>query len=228
VSTVASLLEVPEPAASPAARFTYIGRLAAATTLVLGAGFQFASFMIEPAGNDETIDRLRWVAEHPDRANIAKLCDVLAMPFLLGSALVFVLLARERSRRLAYVAGVFLGFGLVGLTIIQGFETMEFGLAQDERVNVTTLAAAVDDVLIPPAVAMILLLLIGGSLGLLSMSVALWRSGAVPRAAAALIALFFVVDFLLQMGRTAHLIELIGFSWIALAVLRAGRAAPPT
>ena len=101
---VASLLEVPEPAASPAARFSPGGRLAAAATLVLGAGFQLLAFIVEPA-NDETIDRLRWVADHPDRANLAKLCDVLAMPFLIGTALVYVLLSRERSPRLAYAAG---------------------------------------------------------------------------------------------------------------------------
>jgi hypothetical protein len=43
MSTTASVL-VAEPAASPAARFSPAGRLAAATTLVLGAGLQLASF----------------------------------------------------------------------------------------------------------------------------------------------------------------------------------------
>jgi hypothetical protein len=220
------MLDVPEPAASPAASFTRVGRLAAAVTLVLGAGFQLASFMLEPAGNDETIDRLRWIAEHPDRANIAKLCDVLAMPFLIGAALVYVLLSRARSPRLAYVGGTLLGFGLVGLSIVQGFETLEFGLAQDGRFDLSALAEAVDDVLIPAAVAMILLLLIGGSLGLLTIALALWRSAAVPRGAVLLIPAFVLVDFLLQMGRTAHVIEFAAVCWIAWAVLRAARAAP--
>lgn len=222
------MLDVPEPAASPAASFTRVGRLAAAATLVLGAGFQLASFMLEPAANDETIDRMRWIAEHPDRANIAKLCDVLAMPFLIGAALVYVLLSRQRSPRLSYVGGTLLGFGLVGLSIVQGFETLEFGLAQDGRFNLTALAEAIDDVLIPAAVAMILLLLIGGSLGLLTIALALWRSAAVPRGAVLLIPAFVLVDFLLQMGRTAHVIEFAAACWIAWAVLRAGRAAPAT
>jgi len=225
VSRVASLLEVPEPAASPAARFSPGGRLAAAATLVLGAGFQLLAFSIEPA-NDETIDRLRWVADHPDRANLAKLCDVLAMPFLIGTALVYVLLSRERSPRLAYAAGTLLGFGLVGLSIVQGFETLQFGLAQDGRFDLETLADAIDDVTIPPAVAMIVLLLVGAFFGLLTMAVALWRSGAVPRGAVLLIPAFVLVDIVLQQGLAGHAIQFVAACWIAWAVLRAGRTAP--
>jgi hypothetical protein len=226
VSTIASVL-VAEPATSPAARFSPAGRLAAATTLVLGAGLQLASFAIEPA-NDETIDRLRWIAGHPDRANLAKLCDVLAMPFLIGTALVYVLLARERSPRLTYTAGVLLGFGLVGLSIVQGFETLQFGLAQDGRLDLTTLADAIDDATIPPAIAMIVLLLVGGVFGLLMMAVALWRSRAVPRGAVLLIPAFVVVDFLLQQGLAGHVIQFAAACWIAWAVLRARQPAPAT
>jgi hypothetical protein len=225
VNRLASLFEIPEPAASPAVRFGSAGRLAAALTLVLGAGFQLASFILEPA-NDETIDRLRWVAEHPERANLAKLCDVLAMPFLIGAALVYVLLSRERSPRLAYAAGTLLGFGLVGLSIVQGAETLEFGLAQDGRIDLTTLADVIDDVSIAPAIAMILMLLIGGFFGLLAMALALWRSRAVPRGAVLLIPAFVLVDFILQQGLVAHVIEFVAACWIAWAVLRAGRAAP--
>lgn len=124
MSMIGSLLRVPEPSASPAARFSRAGRIGAAAALVLGAGLQLAAFSIERA-NEATIDRLRWIAEHPGQANLAKLCDLLAMPFLLGSALVYVLLSRQRSRRLAYAAGILLGTGLAGLTAVQGSETTQ-------------------------------------------------------------------------------------------------------
>jgi hypothetical protein len=104
---IGSLLRVPEPAASPAARFSRAGRIAAATTLVLGAELQFAAFSLEPA-SEATIDRLRWIADHPGQVNLTKLCDLLAMPFLLGSALVYLLLSRKGSPRLAYAAGILL------------------------------------------------------------------------------------------------------------------------
>ena len=42
-------------AESPAARFTRTGRLVAAATLVLGAGFQLLAFMTMPE-LDETLD----------------------------------------------------------------------------------------------------------------------------------------------------------------------------
>jgi hypothetical protein len=225
VSVVASVLETPEPASSPAASFTPVGRIAAATTLVLGAGFQLVAFAVEPA-NEETADRLRWVAAHPDRADVAKLADVLAMPFLLGAALVYVLLSRERSPRLAYGAGTLLGFGLVGLTMVQGWEALQFGLAQDGRFDLALLADAIDDAVSPAAVAMILFLLVGAVFGLLGIALALWRSGAVPRGAALLIATFVVVDVFLQQGLVAHVIEAVAAGWIAWSVLRAGRTAP--
>jgi hypothetical protein len=220
-----SVFDVPDPAASPALRFSPVGRFAAVATLVLGAGFQLAAFAIERA-NEETIDRLRWIAEHPDRANLAKLCDVLAMPFLIGTAFVYVLLSRQRSPRLAYAAGTLLGFGLVGLSVVQGYETLEFGLAQDGRFDLTTLADAIDDVWIAPAIAMIVLLLVGGFFGLLTMALALWRSGAVPRGAALLIPAFVLVDFILQQGLAAHAIQFVAACWIAWALLRAPSAVP--
>ena len=73
------------------------------------------------------------------------------MPFLLGSALVYVLLSRERSPRIAYAAGILLGTGLVGLSVVQGYETTQFGLAQDGRFELATLADAIDDLTRPPA-----------------------------------------------------------------------------
>ena len=182
---------------------------------------QLASFSIEPA-SDETIDRLRWISDHPGRANLAKLCDVLAMPFLVGSALVYVLLSRERSPRLAYAAGILLATGLVGLSIVQGYETTQFGLAQDGRFDLATLAVAIDDLTIPPAIAMIIMLLLGGVLGLLGMAVALWRSAAVPRAAVLLVPVFVIVDFFLQKGLVGHVIQFVAACWIAWVVLRAG------
>jgi hypothetical protein len=225
VSTIRSLLDVPDRAGSPARDFTPLGRWAAAATLLLGAGFQLASFALEPA-NDDTIDRLRWVADHPDRANVAKLADVLAVPFLLGTALVYVLLSRRRSPRLTYAAGALLGFGLVGLATVQGYETAQFGLAQDGRFDLETLADAVDDLTSPAAIAMIVLLLVGAFFGLLGMAVALWRSGAVPRGAVLLIPAFVVVDLILQQGLAGHAIQFVAASWIAWAVLStSGKAA---
>ncbi len=52
-----------------------------------------------------------------------KTLDVLALPFLFATALVYVLLARGRSPRLAWSGGTLLALGLVGLAVVEGLET---------------------------------------------------------------------------------------------------------
>jgi len=72
---------------------------------------------------------------------------------------------------------------------------------------------------------MLILFLPGALFGLLTMTVALWRSRAVPRGAVVLIPVFIVVDIILQQGLAAHAIAFVGACWIASAVLLAGRVA---
>ncbi len=226
MNTLRSLLSAQDLAGSPAARWTRTGRWAAAATLVLGASFQLAAFVTE-VQHDKTIDRLQWIAAHPDRANLAKTFDTLAMPFLFGVVIVYVLLSRVRSPRLAYAGGILLGCGMVGLSASQGFETLEFALAQDGRFDLEALADAVDNISIAPAIAMLLLFIPGAFFGLLTLATALWRSQAVPRGAVLLIPLFIITDFFLQQGVLGHAIALVGACWIASAVLLADRAAQP-
>lgn len=222
VGAVAGMFKVPEPAASPAAHWIQAGRLAAAATLVLGAAFQLASFLLEPE-NLSTVDEFRWAADHPDRANLAGLFGVLAMPFLFGTALVYMLLSRRRSPRLAYAGGILLGLGFVGLTAVTGGGTALRFLAQDGRFDLNTLADAADKASTPPAIAIFLLFLPGAFFGLLTMAAALWRSRAVPRGAILLIPVFIVTDFFLQMGIVGHAIWFVEASWIAWAVVATKR-----
>src|SRR5829696_4066320 len=97
MSLVSSMLKVPNLAASPAANWTSAGRIAAATTLVLGAAFPLAAHLMVPASVGGIIDWLHWIADHPDLANLTKVFELLQMPFLFGTVLVYVLLSRERS-----------------------------------------------------------------------------------------------------------------------------------
>jgi hypothetical protein len=220
------LVRAPALAESPARRFTHVGRLAAALTLVLGAGLQLAAFIAEPR-HEETIDRLEWIAANAGRADLAKSFDLLAMPFLFGTVVVYVLLTRERSRRLAYAGGVLLGCGMVGLTALQGYEILVFKLAQDSSYDLPALADVVDEAS-APMVVMFLLFIPGAILGLLTFTAALWRSGAVPLGAVILIPAFIVVDIALQQGLGGHVISFVAACWIASAVLLAGRAARST
>ena len=212
---------VADRAASPAARFTDLGRLAAAGTLLVGAAFQVVAFALIPDFG-KTIDRLQWVADHPTQAQVSKTFDLLAVPFLLGAVIVYVLLARERSPRLAWGGGIALGLGMSGLMAVQGFETLEFALVRDGRFDLRALGDVVDNASTAPVIAMGILFLGGAAVGILLTSAALWRSRAVPRGAALLLVVFFAVDVAASQPLLAHVIALVTAAWIASSILRAG------
>jgi hypothetical protein len=230
MSLVSSMLKVPKPATSPAANWTSAGRIAAATTLVLSAAFPLASHLM--GRPDRTIDWLQWIANHPDLANLTKVFELLQLPFLFGTVLVYVLLSRQRSPRLAYAGGILLGCGMVGLSAVEGYETLAYALAQDGRFDLTALADVVDAQSSVPAIVMLLLLILGAFFGLLTSAVALWRSGAVPRAAVLMILAFLVVEYVLYEGFgitpdwASHVFNFVGACWITSAVLLVGRAGP--
>lgn len=71
-----------------AARWTPLARAAAAGTVLLGATFQVLAFATIPE-YDKTSDRLAWIADHSAQAQVSKSFDILAMPFLVGAAVVY-------------------------------------------------------------------------------------------------------------------------------------------
>jgi len=188
--------------------------------------------MPPPIADRSTYGWLHWVADRPDLANLTKVFELLALPFLFGTVLVYVLLSRQRSPRLAYAGGILFGCGLVGLSAVEGYETLAYALAQDGRFELTALADVVDAQSSIPAIVMLLLLVVGVFFGLLTSAVALWRSGAVPRAAVLMILAFLLVDlvlyeqFAIAPAWASHVFDFVGACWIASAVLLAGRAGP--
>jgi hypothetical protein len=187
-----------------------------------------ASHLMEPTPYP-TIDWLHWIADHPDLANLSKVFELFQLLFLFGTVLVYVLLSRQRSPRLAYASGILLGCGMVGLSAVHGYETLAYALAQDGRFDSTALADVVDEQSSTPAIVMLLIFIPFAFFGLLTVSVALWRFGAVLRAAVLLIVAFLVVDFLLgsegfgiALDWVGRVISFVGACWIASAVLLVG------
>ena len=216
--------------ASPAARWTPAGRWLAAGTLVLASALQLGSHLVSPTL--PTADQLvAWAAANPEMANLMKVLDIAVLPVLFGTVLVYVLLSRQRSPRLAYAGGALLGLGLVGLSAWEGAEAMALTLAQDGRADLTVVANTLDETS-PPAVVMQLMLVVGGLLGVLTLAAALWRSAAVPRIAAALTAAPLLVDVFVTEGLALgpqwvpHLIALVPSAWIAVVILTSGTAEP--
>lgn len=223
MSAVLSALAVSDRSSSPAARFTPLGRLAAAGTLVVGATFQVLAFALIP-DYSKTLDRLQWVAAHPAQAQVSKTFDLLALPFLFGGVIVYVLLGRERAPRLAWTGGILLGLGMCGLMAVQGYETLEFALVHDGRFDLRALADVVDNLSTAPEIAMGIMFIVCAVLGIVVTAVALWRSRAVPRGIPLLLVVFIVVDAPLSQPLLGHVIALVAASWLAYSIVRAGGA----
>ena len=209
-------------ATHPAAVLGMPARVAAAATLVLGFALHTASMMIQntPHNSDPTAV-MTWVAENPGPAQLAKTLDVLFVPFMVGGVVVYVMLGRLRSRRLAWVSGVLFAGGLIGLASHEGYEAFATTLVAGGTLDPAAVAAVWLDSS-PADIAAQLLFLVGWVIGLPLTVVSLWRSRVVPRPAAALLLLFMIVDLA---GRRieGHLLGLAAATWIAVVVLRAPR-----
>jgi len=206
----------------PASSLGMPARLAAAATLVLGFALHLASLVISgtPHNSDPTT-WMTWVAENPGPAQLSKTLDVLFVPFMVGGVVVYVMLGRLRSRRLAWVGGVLFAGGLVGLASHEGYEAFAYTLVVSGSLDPQGAAGVLLESS-PADTAAQILFLAGLAIGLPLTVLSLWRSRAVPRAAALLLLLFLIVD--LSGWRVAsHLLGLAGATWIAVVVLTAPR-----
>jgi hypothetical protein len=200
------------------------GRIAAAAALVLGSGCQAVAFLLAQTPTDST-EWLTWIANNPGRGQLSKLFDVLAMPFLIATAAVYITLGCKRSPRLAWIAGVALGAGLVGLAVLQGWEVLAYNLVTQGVLSPAEVANAVDNIASSPAgVAVMLLFFVLGFGGLLATLFSLWRSRAVPRVAVLILLMGFVID-IAGRGTEGHVITFVGATWIAVMILREGKLA---
>jgi hypothetical protein len=178
------------------------------------------SFLLSSTPSD-TSTWLTWISENPGRGQLSKTFDVLAMPFLVGTAAAYIALGRRRSPRLAWVSGIAWGAGLVGLAMVQGWEVLAFNLVVDDAASPETVAKAIDDITSSTAgLTVMLLFLLVGLCGFMGTLASLWRSGAVPRAAVLLLFAGFLTDLA---GRPVegHLLLFLGATWIAVTLLDA-------
>jgi hypothetical protein len=113
---------------------------------------------------------------------------------------------------------------------VHGYETLAYALVQDGRFDLTALDDVVGTQSSTPAIVMLLIFLPFGFSGLLTSAVALWRSGAVPRAAVLLIVAFIVADvflgpegFGIAPDWVSRVFSFAAACWIAWAVLLAGQ-----
>ncbi|HSH81142.1 MAG TPA: hypothetical protein VLA19_21620, partial [Herpetosiphonaceae bacterium] len=156
------------------------------------------------------------------------LSSVLFVPALVG----LLRLVRDRGTVLGHLGVGLALIGAIGHAIWAGFEIVLVWMANSE-IDRTQLSTVVDGGP-PPGIAFTVILLMfmaGFFLGLIFLAAALWRSGAVPRWAAALIAVGPLFEFLpldneaVMMSGVALFV--IGFAVIGLKLMGRSDAIGP-
>ncbi|MDT3441186.1 MULTISPECIES: DUF4386 family protein [unclassified Pseudofrankia] len=212
-------------AATPAVPSTSpVGRLLAAACLLLtGLGAVLATALLPASGEGDDVAAVDRFAAHAGRVDAGLAAEILIL--LLGAATaIAALLAFPRARRLASVAG--------WLGIISG--SAWIGLVSTDNVRA---AAAETDHAAGAALmhhmsgsaqfqAFVLFSLVGGLVSMVCLGIALWRSRAVPRWAAALFVAYEPVNFAGGgsgvVGTIANALLLVGFAVCAGTILRGG------
>lgn len=197
--------------------FSGATRWMAAILVVIGPLLQAIEFLLE-SGEKESAARVNFWSQFPGRTGLSMASGLLAVPFLLGGVAVLVALTRTHSRRLTWLAGAFMTFGMVGLGAAHGYELAAFGLAHAGNLTGAESILNAESLGVPGAV--LLLMFLGGAvLGTLTLAAAEWRSPYVPRVVVLFLLAFAVLDFAVGQGVISHLVNLAGFAILAGAIL---------
>jgi hypothetical protein len=166
-----------------------VSRRFGAAALVIGPLVLVAGSLFQVAGDDDSVSAsLAKIAAHPSAERGLIVCDLLAA-FMLPAMLYLMRLAGSRAPRLTLVGGtVAFAAWMAGLVSLGASDLLFVHAAQaPDRASAVSLVHAVtsDAAFVIPEV----LFIVGHVVGMLLLGIALWRSGAVPRWAAALVGL---------------------------------------
>jgi hypothetical protein len=203
---------------SVVAGWTSGARTGAAITLIASGLLWFIADVIDFNG-----DEMTFMSAHPTLAGIGVSSDMLAIPFLLGSVAVWLLLARKASTKLAWIGSILLVCGLVGQGIIEGVEMIGYTVAQTHAMTGPAYTDLTNNLAGLPGKVFALMFFVGAGLGIVLTMIAVWRSRAVPRTAAALLIAFQVIQTV-GVPFPATAVALAGFVLMAIAILRTPHA----
>ncbi|EFC83912.1 hypothetical protein [Parafrankia sp. EUN1f] len=201
-----------------------IGRLLAATCLVVvGVSAVLSTALLPTTGQGDDLAAVETFAAHSDRVDAALVAEIFVV--LLGaSTALTALLAFARSPRLSAVAG-WLGIisGSAWIGLISTDDVRAAAAETDHAAGATLMHHLSGSAQFQ---AFVLLSLVGGLVSMMCLGIALWRSRAVPRWAAALFVVYEPVNFAGGgggvVGTIANVILLVGFAACAITILRRG------
>jgi hypothetical protein len=199
-------------------------RFGAASLLLVGVATTVGTLIEPSGGNDKTAVMLAKVAAHQGAQRVLIVLDLLGV-FALPAVLALWRLARPRAWRLALAGGTLAFAGwLAALLLFCGLDLVDYHAARlPDRAAGIALAHAVEND--PAAGVLLAVFLLGTAAGMLILGIALWRSRAVPRWAAALVSLGPIVSIPLHEvdGALTALAQgglAVGLAGCAVAVLR--------
>jgi hypothetical protein len=208
-----------------------VSRWFGAAALVLGPlGLVLGSLFQVYSDDDSVSASLAKIAARPSAERAEIICDLLAV-FMVPAVLYLMRLAGPRAPRLTLIGGaVTFGAWLAGLISLGASDLLDYHAAQlTDRASAVSLVHAVtsDAVFTVPA----FLFIVGHILGMLLLGLALWRSRAVPRWAAALVGLASVAQVPVHDSGTgsavAYGLLLIGMAACAVTLIRTGPEPAP-
>jgi hypothetical protein len=201
-----------------------VSRRFGAAVLVIGPLSLVVGSLFQVASDDDSVSAsLAKIAAHPSGERAVIICDLL-VTLILPAMLYLMRLAGPRAPRLALAGGA-LSFAswMAGLYSLGASDLLYDRAAQlPDRASAVSLVHAVtsDAAFVIPEI----LFIVGHVLGLLLLGIALWRSRAVPRWAAALVGLASLVQVPVHDSgvgsAAAYGLLLIGMAACAVALLR--------
>jgi hypothetical protein len=150
--------------------------------------------VLEPAFPTDQVERLAAIEEGGTGAAVSAAAFPLSQVFMLAAVLGIGHLIRTGAPRLSNVGTSLAVLGVLGHCVFAGASLMTVTMAADEA-NREVYAELVGDFESSPAMAFAAVGLLGTVLGLVLLSIGLWRSRVAPRWVPVVLGLFLVVEF---------------------------------
>lgn len=203
-------------------------RAMGAVGLVTTAVLMVVSVIFQPEFPAGAADRLEAIKDGGTGAVVSAVTFTLAQLPLIAALLAVGHLVHERSPRLATIGTTLGVIGAFGHSVFGGVSMVQLSMAADD-VNMDRHADLLESVESGPAAIFMAMGLLGTVLGILLLSIALWRARVAPRWTAPALWAFLAIEFV---GTTfsdwASLVSVVlyaaAFSALAAEVLRRPRA----
>jgi hypothetical protein len=151
--------------------------------------------VLEPAFPSDQVERLAAIDDGGTGAAVSAAAFPVSQVFMLAAVLGIGHLLRPGAPRLSNLGATLSVLGVLGHCVFAGASLMTVTMAGDEA-NREVYAELVADFESSPAMAFAAVGLIGTVLGLLLLSIGLWRARVTPRWVPAALWLFLVVEFI--------------------------------